>query len=217
MRRQLQAVIFDFGGVLTLPPLREQTRELAALCGLEPRRFRRQWRRSRGEYDRGTVSARAYWTGILAAGGRELDGHLLEELVRRDFASWSKTNEPVLAWARHLAASGLRTAILSNMPLDLLRLIRQHLPWVREFPSSVFSCEVGRIKPDPEIFRACLEALDTPPGRALFVDDYAANVRAARGLGLAAIRYRTARALQRALGRGFGLQLPSLPTLEAAG
>jgi putative hydrolase of the HAD superfamily len=218
MPRQIEAVIFDCGGVLILPPPPEQTRELAAICGLGLRNYRRRWRRERGEYDRGTLQARVYWARILAASGRglDLDEPMLQELVRRDFASWSRTNEPALAWARRLTVAGVRTAILSNMPAELLRLARLHLPWFEEFPVSVFSCEVGLIKPEPGIFWTCLEALGTAPERTLFVDDHPGNVRAARRLGMAALRFRTADGLRRAAGRRFGLGPLTLPAADRA-
>jgi putative hydrolase of the HAD superfamily len=217
MPKRIEAVIFDCGGVLTLPPPPEHTQELAALCGLGTRQFLRQWRRERGQYDRGTLQARAYWTAILAAAGRSLADGMLEELVYRDFAGWSRTNEPILSWARKLAAGDVRTAILSNMPTELLKLMRQHLPWFDEFPVGVFSCEVGLIKPEAAIFQRCLEALGTIPERTLFVDDYPANVRAARSLGMQALRFRTFDALRRAAQRRFGFGPPSLEAEEATG
>jgi HAD superfamily hydrolase (TIGR01509 family) len=42
------------------------------------------------------------------------------------------------------------------------------------------------VKPDPAIYRACLEALGCEPGRTLFFDDRPNNVEAARELGMEA-------------------------------
>jgi HAD superfamily hydrolase (TIGR01509 family) len=47
---------------------------------------------------------------------------------------------------------------------------------------------VGIRKPDPRIFQLALEQLgDISPGQVVFLDDYQANVDAARDLGLQAI------------------------------
>jgi len=197
----IQAVVFDCGGVLTLPPPRREIAELAALCGLGRKRFLREWRRARPGYDRGTLEAAAYWAGVLAASGRSLEPTLLRELIQRDFATWSRADEAVLSWARELARAGVKTAILSNMPRDLLERMRRQLPWFEEFPVRVFSCEVALIKPEERIFRTCLQALQVEPNRALFVDDHLPNVRAARRLGMPAVRFRTIGSLRRAARR----------------
>jgi putative hydrolase of the HAD superfamily len=46
----------------------------------------------------------------------------------------------------------------------------------------VASCEVGRCKPDPEIYRICLERLGLAADPTLFVDDRMENLQAARAL-----------------------------------
>lgn len=53
-----------------------------------------------------------------------------------------------------------------------------------EFDAVVSSARVGARKPQPEIFRAALQAVDVPAERALFVDDTRTHVEAARSLGL---------------------------------
>lgn len=43
---------------------------------------------------------------------------------------------------------------------------------------------MGLAKPDPEFFRAILNATNFAPGQALFVDDKPQNVEAARSVGM---------------------------------
>lgn len=200
----IEAVIFDCGGVLTLPPPRREIRELAALCGLALRAFHREWRRERPAYDRGTLEGSAYWAHILAAGRGGREEPPLAELIERDYASWARSNEAVLRWARSLAAAGMRIAILSNMPRDLLSRMRSTLAWFADFPVGVFSCEVGCIKPEEKMFRICLESLGVEPERTMFIDDSLPNVQAARRLGITALHFRTVGRLLRQAGRLLG-------------
>ena len=54
-------------------------------------------------------------------------------------------------------------------------------------------------KPDPAIYRLALEQLGVAPERALFLDDRADNVAAARRLGFVGHHSRDAESLRRAL------------------
>ncbi len=63
----------------------------------------------------------------------------------------------------------------------------------------VFSHRLGCAKPDPEIFHQTLEMLGAKPPDALFVDDLAENVAAARNLGIQAFQFRDSVELVREL------------------
>ena len=55
----------------------------------------------------------------------------------------------------------------------------------------MMSNEVGLLKPDPAIFETALDLLGVLPQQAIFVDDIAENVEAARELGMAGIVHTT--------------------------
>lgn len=57
-------------------------------------------------------------------------------------------------------------------------------PVIGTLEGVVVSGDEGAVKPDPEIYRILLDRYDLDPTRALFVDDSARNVEAARALGL---------------------------------
>jgi len=61
-------------------------------------------------------------------------------------------------------------------------------------------------KPDRAIFEILLARYDLEPAATVFVDDMAANVAAARELGIRAIEYSTAGRLRREL-RALGLPI----------
>lgn len=72
------------------------------------------------------------------------------------------------------------------MPHDLLAYVRREFSWLDEFEVKIWSCELGVVKPNPEIYRVCLRALACEPQRTLFFDDRLNNVEAARDLGMEA-------------------------------
>jgi putative hydrolase of the HAD superfamily len=63
----------------------------------------------------------------------------------------------------------------------------------------VNTSRLGYAKPDPRVYVAAAQRVGAPVHRCLFIDDTAANVAAARNLGMAAIHYRQFADLQQAL------------------
>jgi len=56
------------------------------------------------------------------------------------------------------------------------------------FDATIFSCEVGYVKPEPQIYRICLERLGVSAGEAVFVGDGGSNeLPGARAVGLATV------------------------------
>jgi putative hydrolase of the HAD superfamily len=72
-----------------------------------------------------------------------------------------------------LRERGLRTAVASNAPFPPEMMHRQaRLTGIAErVDAVVFSSEVGRRKPAPELYRAALDRLDVPAPEALYVGD----------------------------------------------
>ena len=194
MRSPVTTVIFDYGGVLSLPVDLDSHRTLAALCGLPLERCTAEMWRERPAYDRGDVTLEGYWSRILALADRAADAGLLERLNREDLRGWGRINDRVLQWSRALRAAGFRTAVLSNMPRPLLDLMSAEpsFAWLREFEVRVFSCEVRLVKPEPGIYRALLQRLRETAGSCLFLDDFERNVSGARAVGIRALHFRSA-------------------------
>jgi HAD superfamily hydrolase (TIGR01509 family) len=126
------------------------------------------------------------------------------ELVREDAMSWVRLNDRMVAWLRALIAAGLTTGILSNMARDSWELIGSRF---EDVGSLTLSFEVGSVKPEPEIYRVCLESLGVKPAEALFVDDRRENVEAAKALGIDAVVFEGEDALAAELERR-GLDWP---------
>ena len=180
------AVIFDYGRVLSLPPSPEQMLAFAELSGVPHARFRELYSALRREYDCGRCDYRQHWQTFADAAGIELSHEQMLALVAKESEIWMHAHSGMLELAREVRRRGLRTAILSNMPPDLLRDMRREFAWIGEFEVQIWSCEVGWVKPDPEIYHACLTALGVPAERALFFDDRPNNIEGARALGIEA-------------------------------
>jgi putative hydrolase of the HAD superfamily len=72
------------------------------------------------------------------------------------------------------------------------------------FDDLFISAELGLAKPDPKIYRLALDRLGIPPTRAVFVDDFIENVRAAAALGLRAIQFLSSKQAMQAVNLQLG-------------
>jgi epoxide hydrolase-like predicted phosphatase len=194
---EIEAVLFDFGGVFTVSPF-VALREAAAGFGVAPevvlatvfgdyhQDTDHPWHR----LERGEVTVQQAMAGIgelaaksgydidpiavLSSGVSDKDG----EVVRRD----------VVAMVREIKTRGLKTAIVTNNIKEISAKWRALLPLDELFDLVVDSSEEGIRKPDERIFRLALDRLGgIAPERAVFLDDAPGNVAAARALGMHAI------------------------------
>ncbi len=204
----IRAVILDYGEVISQPPDPAAISSMATILELPEDRFRSLYASLRHAYDRGDLEGDEYWAGIARGAGVDLSASQVVRLREMDVAMWSRLNPSVLRWAGQLRASGVKTAVLSNMHHDMVQKIRNEPVWAEEFDCLTLSSEIGTAKPEAEIFRHCLECLQVAPHEALFVDDRAVNVQAAQELGIRGIVANSPAELRRQLGAIGFMPLP---------
>jgi len=179
-------VIFDYGRVLSIAPSHDELQQFAALVGVSEPPFFDIYSATRHEYDCGRADFHQHWQAFANAAGIELQHAQVNRIVEMETLMWLRVNPDALALAREIKAQGVRIAILSNMPHDLLAYVRREFDWLDDFEVKVWSCELGTVKPDPAIYHHCLNKLSCNPERTLFFDDRPNNVEAARELGMEA-------------------------------
>jgi putative hydrolase of the HAD superfamily len=185
----IRAVILDFGMVLCNAPSDAHLDRFSKIFGLDRAGFWTAYDENRLALDRGDLSPDEYWSAFAAGAGHTLDARTLEQLKLWDVEMWLTLNDPMLDWVERLSAAGYKLGLLSNLHQTFATHLREHAGWLRHFHAPVFSAEVRRTKPDPEIYRLILDRLGVQPAESLFVDDRQINIEAARHLGIAALRY----------------------------
>ena len=199
------AVLFDYGRVLSFAPSREELLEFAVLTGVNEAVFFELYSKTRDHYDRGHADFRQHWQRFAEVAKVEIAPTTVERMVAMESEMWTRLNPETLELAREIKSRGLKTAILSNMPFDLLAELRRKFDWLDEFDVQIWSCELGVVKPDAVIYRACLANLGCEAARALFFDDRPANVDGARRVGMEAYVFESAAQARAIVGRGLNL------------
>ena len=190
----IKAVIFDFGRVITAQKPMSLFRRYEEELGLAPGTLNRamygseSWQRVLV----GRMSLEDHWQEI----GPRLGLHTQAEIMdfRQKYFADEEINEGVLALIRRLRGQ-YRLAVLSNAPPRLTKWLAD---WqiLDLFDVVVCSGDEGVAKPEPAIFERTLDRLDVGPQESIFIDDFPGHVEAARALGIHAIRFTTAEALE---------------------
>ena len=197
MTARLRAVVFDVGAVL---------------IDWNPRHLYRRLFDDDAEMERFLAEVcTPEWNAALDAGRPFAEA--IEEMVARHQAQaglirayrerWVEMlGGPIEGTAsiiRELRAAGVRVFALSNWSAETYPLTRPLYPVLDELDGILISGEAGVAKPDPAIYRLFLERFGLEPAEIVFVDDSAANVAAARALGIESIRFEDAAQARREL------------------
>jgi glucose-1-phosphatase len=86
---------------------------------------------------------------------------------------------------------GYRLGLLSNTDPIHVAHMESSFEFLRLFHARTYSCSVGASKPNPLIYREALRACRVSTEEAVYVDDIAVYVEAARRLGMSGIVYQS--------------------------
>jgi 2-haloacid dehalogenase len=205
MKRPIEAVVFDIGGVLLdwdprylyrqlFDDEQEMERFLSEICTLE-------WHQA---HDRGKPFE------VSCAELATLHPEYAEMIY-----AWGRRSEEMIAGPieetveilRRLKAAGVPCYALTNMETETFPLRVKRFPFMSWFDGAVVSAYEGVVKPDPEIFRRLLERFELTAESTLFVDDSARNVQAAQRLGIQAVLFESPAAFEQLLAEAGLLKL----------
>jgi putative hydrolase of the HAD superfamily len=192
---KFEALILDFGGVLTTP-LQDSMIAFADAEGIELEHLARAalgaYAGERDDlvtrFETGKISETEFATDfaqrLSELSGKEISA---EGLVRRIFGGL-RLEEDMLDAVAAVKGAGLKTGLLSNSwginyyPTDRLQPL---------FDALVISGEVGMRKPDPEIFHLTTEKLGVAAEDSVFVDDHPGHLKAAQEIGMTTVLHRS--------------------------
>jgi putative hydrolase of the HAD superfamily len=201
----INAVLFDFGMVLTQPPDPASWERLKAVFSADEASFHKAYWTHRDDYDRGTLKSQSYWEQVANDLHKPLNPEALRELIAADVALWTQPNQVMIDWAASLQRAGMKIGILSNMPDAMEVGIRNTFAWVEDFDHHTWSHRLLLAKPEAAIYRHAAEGLGVAPAEILFIDDRRENIEAAEAVGMQAIQYTNHEAFVREMTeRGLG-------------
>lgn len=117
----------------------------------------------------------------------------MENEIRRMWDHIPDMLEPfgyAIDWVRSLKSRGYKVYMLSNFSHKAYVEAKDKLMVLDELDGAVLSFQEKLIKPYPEIYKLILSRYNITPENAVFIDDKAENVEAARALGIHGIVFK---------------------------
>jgi len=195
--RAYDAVIFDLGGIVT---------------AYDPMRFALEILYDREQADQvrrlvfGTKTWLALDQGLLTE--KEAEARITAEnpeyaaAIHAVFKLYKNLLVPIpegIAIVQKVRDAGYRAFALSNFGPEAWEVVGRRDMYGDLFDGLVISSQEKLVKPNPAIFEVLLERYGLEPKRCIFIDDFPANVEAARLLGIDGIHFESYRQLLQAL------------------
>jgi glucose-1-phosphatase len=202
--QKFRAVIFDIGRVLIRIDVGRAMKRLASGTSLSPEELwlaiekDPRWK----DWQEGRISARDWHLHVKQRFGGSATFERFTE-------AWNLVLDPEPILSNELfekLSKNYRLGLLSNTDPIHVAYIESRYDFFSHFPVRVYSCVIGAAKPNPLIYREALRACRVRAKEAVYVDDIAAYVEAARRLGMAGIQFQSSEQLELAF-HGLGLQI----------
>jgi len=195
--KQIKGIIFDIGRVLVRVDIRRAQQGLADGLKLTPEELWSaiekdpRW----GDWQEGRMSARDWHQNLSNRLGIRMN---FEEFTR----VWNSALDPEPIHPDSLFRGldkSYTLGLLSNTDPIHVAFLESTYSFFEYFPKPVrtYSCVAGASKPNPVIFREALRACKLRADQSVYIDDIAAYVEAARGLGMEGIHYQNPEQLGR--------------------
>jgi putative hydrolase of the HAD superfamily len=183
---KIEAVLFDFGGVIAEEGWKQGLKGIAEANGLDETKFLQEAIDTiyATGHLLGKSSASEFWNALREKTGiRETDAVITREILSRFLIrDW------MIDLVKKLKAQGITVGILSDQT-DMLDKLNQRYDFFKWFDHVFNSYHLGKGKRDASLFDDVARILEKPPERILFIDDDPGHVDRARKKGWKAIRY----------------------------
>ena len=188
-----EAVIWDFGGVLTSSPFEAFTR-FEAERGLPADIIRRtntanHLENAWAKFERAEVDVETFdrlFAAESLALGAEVRGRDVLPLLIGDL------RPEIVEALRRIKAKFKTGCITNNLPANAIGSAGGRTLYIAEvmalFDHVIESAKIGLRKPDPKIYRMMVAALGVDPKRCIYLDDLGINLKPAREMGMTTIK-----------------------------
>lgn len=186
----IKNIVFDIGGVL-LKFNPENYLDYFNYAGEKAKTLRRiifaapEWK----EYLKGTISIAEFKANIINA-NHNYEKEVLEILDVDNLTYLMPPIDQSFTFLANMHKQGYKIYILSNINEGTLNYFRNHFDIDSKIDGAIYSCQVGMLKPDIEIYNLLLSRYNLIPEETLFLDDTKKNIDAAITLGIQTIWFK---------------------------
>lgn len=176
--KHYDAVIFDLFGTLLKDYVPEDYKisqaSIAKLLSVDADQFIHVWRTTRQERDAGNFgSLEGDYKNICKLFGVDASPELIRQMVEIRIDIFKRTLFPradAVSTLSQLRALGIKVGLISDFSFEVPMLWKT-LPLAPLIDYALFSCQVGKTKPDPSLYLEAAKKLGVGQERCLYVGD----------------------------------------------
>lgn len=189
----IEAVIFDFGGVLTTSPFeafaRFETERSLPIDIIRRTNAANHLENAWARFERAEVDIDTFdklFAAESLALGAEVRGRDVLPLLQGDL-------RPEMVEALKRIKAQFKTGcITNNLPANAIGSMTGRSLYIAEvmvlFDHVIESAKIGLRKPDPRIYQLMVETLRVDPKKCVYLDDLGVNLKPAREMGMTTIK-----------------------------
>lgn len=200
MSKEIQAIIFDMGGVILRTCDETPRKELAEELGVSLEWLKQEifFSDSAIKSEEGLLDKYDLWRIIL----EKLGIPDADNPKKYDEKFWSGDylDQTLIEYITELKKK-YKAGLISNAFKGARDWLESNYQFLQVFDYSVFSYEVHSRKPDVKIYHHACYQLGVRPEQSVFVDDMQVNVEGARAAGLFAVHYQDTNRLKTELSK----------------
>ena len=208
----IEAVIFDFGGVLTSSPFeafaRYETERGLPIDIIRRTNAANHLENAWAKFERAEIDVETFdklFAEESRALGAEVRGRDVLPLLQGDL-------RPEMVEALKRIKAKFKTGcITNNLPANAIGSMTGRSLYVAEvmvlFDHVIESAKIGLRKPDPRIYQLMVETLKVDPKNCVYLDDLGVNLKPAREMGMTTIKVANGAQAIRELEAATGLKL----------
>jgi FMN phosphatase YigB (HAD superfamily) len=185
METRIEAVLFDWGGVLIENPAPGLMAYCAKALDVSVEDYVRAHNAHGEAFQKGSIREEVFW--------RQVCGDLDRPLPRQTslwgdaFRAVYRPRPEVFGLVRRLRERGCRTSLLSNTEAPAMEFFFEL--GYDMFDALTFSCAEGVFKPQREVYEVAAKGLYVAPAQCVLLDDRLDFVEGARNAGMKGIVY----------------------------
>jgi len=195
--KKIGAIGFDWGGVILQQIDRSFSNVASEFLGVENESFRRAYFLhnhliNKGANSRAFDQATEMWSKILSELGLVDRLDLFMKFVQS--RPKGEVSQSMVELLERLKNRGWKLGLLSNASAEGAQRIRTQ-ECLKLFEVTLFSAEIGLMKPEPEAFLKFSAELDVPITELVFIDDSEHSLSTAGEVGYMPIRFQNTKTL----------------------
>jgi len=186
--KSIEAVIFDWGGVLIDNPAQAMAYYCAAALDVDIEQYLRAFRKYDDDFITGKINEDRFWLKVCYELGKEKPQ--VPSLWTLAFEAAYNQREDMFNLAVILRENGYLAAVLSNTEPPAAKLFYKN-HYDKIFDAAIFSCNEGVKKPQLKIYDITASKLSVLPANCVFIDDDPQNIDGAKKAGMNAILFKS--------------------------